>query len=260
MRLERKNHETNPIARFPFGPVPRLWGPAHPRRRWHPGGRHESRSRYSHRRSPARQPDTRACHARGGSTADGAGHGVGRSDRRHLDGIAAAESLPAEEIVPDLANQAVLALKNRDMPAVAALVHPISGLRFTPYAYVQPSDLVFPTDQLPGLFEDPTAYHWGAYDGTGEPIDLTFAQYYEDFVYDQDYAQAEEVGYNERLGTGNSIDNSQEFYSGAFVVEYYFSGFDPQYAGMDWRSLRLVFQQHEGTWYLVGIIHDEWTI
>ena len=134
------------------------------------------------------------------------------------------------------------------------------GLRFTPYAYVQPSDLVFPTQQIPGLFDDAAVYHWGVYDGSGEPIDLTFAQYYEDFVYDQDYAQAEEVGYNERLGSGNSIENSQAFYPDAFVVEYHFSGFDPQYAGMDWRSLRLVFQQHEGAWYLVGIIHDEWTI
>jgi hypothetical protein len=174
--------------------------------------------------------------------------------------ISVEESLPPEEVVPDLANQAVLALKNRDMRALAALAHPVAGLRFTPYAYVQPSDVVFPAHRLPGVFEDLAVYHWGAYDGSGEPIDLTFAQYYEAFVYDQDFAQAEEVSYNQRLGTGNSIDNSQEFYPGAFVVEYYFSGFDPQYAGMDWRSLRLVFQQQEDTWYLVGIIHDEWTI
>jgi hypothetical protein len=43
------------------------------------------------------------------------------------------------------------------------------------------------------------------------------------------------------------------------IVEYYFPGFDPQYGGMDWRSLRLVFSDHGGTWYLAGIIHDEWT-
>ena len=165
-----------------------------------------------------------------------------------------------EEVVPNLASQAVLALKNRDMQALAALVHPVAGLRFTPYAYVQPSNLVLPAHQLPNVFEDATVYHWGVYDGSGEPMDLTFAQYYANFVYDQDYAQAEEVSHNQRLGTGNSIDNSREFYPGAFVVEYYFSGFEPQYAGMDWRSLRLVFQKHEGTWYLVGIIHDEWTI
>ena len=46
----------------------------------------------------------------------------------------------------------------------------------------------------------------------------------------------------------------------AMVVEYHFPGFDPQYGGLDWASLRLVFQEFEGRWVLVGIIHDEWTI
>ena len=41
-------------------------------------------------------------------------------------------------------------------------------------------------------------------------------------------------------------------------MEYYFSGFDPQYGGMDWRSLRLVFAPHGEGWALVGIVHDEW--
>jgi hypothetical protein len=43
------------------------------------------------------------------------------------------------------------------------------------------------------------------------------------------------------------------------IVEYYFPGFDPQYGGMDWRSLKLVFSQADGSWNLAGIIHDEWT-
>jgi hypothetical protein len=43
------------------------------------------------------------------------------------------------------------------------------------------------------------------------------------------------------------------------VVEYYFPGFDPQYEGMDWRSLRLIFLQDNDVWYLAGIVHDQWT-
>jgi hypothetical protein len=29
---------------------------------------------------------------------------------------------------------------------------------------------------------------------------------------------------------------------------------------MDWQSLRLVFEETAGNWYLVGIVHDQWTI
>ena len=62
-----------------------------------------------------------------------------------------------------------------------------------------------------------------------------------------------------RSALGSIIDNAQEVYPGATVVEYHFDGFDEQYAGMDWRSLRLVMHQDvDGDYELVGVIHDEW--
>lgn len=158
------------------------------------------------------------------------------------------------------AMQAVTALKYRDMTQLAALAHPTQGVRFSPYAYVQDTDLVFTPEQLVGLFADPTIYEWGAYDGSGEPIRLSFADYFQAFVFDHDFTEAEAISLNARLGWGNSIDNSREYYSGAMVVEFHFSGFDPEFQGLDWASLRLVFQEYAGRWVLVGIIHDQWTI
>jgi len=99
-----------------------------------------------------------------------------------------------------------------------------------------------------------------SYDGTGDPIGLTPAQYCQRFIYDRDYTQAREVSYNRPLGQGNSLNNSLAVYPRAAIVEYHFPGFDPQYGGMDWRSLRLVFERKGRAWYLVGIIHAEWTI
>ncbi len=164
------------------------------------------------------------------------------------------------EIVMARAREVVEALRDRDMERLSAMVHPVKGVRFSPYAFVQDSDLVFKPDQLISLLSDPTKYMWGYYDGSGLPIEMTFEEYYGRFVYDQDYANAEQVSYNERIGPGNTIDNSLEYYPGASVVEYHFSGFDPALGGMDWKSLRLVFQQEGSVWYLVGIIHDEWTV
>ena len=168
--------------------------------------------------------------------------------------------LSPEEAVSALGAQVLTALKAQDLATVAALAHPTQGVRFSPYAFVRDEDLVFTPAQLQGLFADPTLYEWGVYDGSGEPIQLTFAAYYQKFVFDHDYTTAVAVSVNERLGMGNSIDNSQEYYPGAMVVEYHFPGFDPQYGGLDWTSLRLVFQEFEGRWVLVGIIHDQWTI
>ena len=173
----------------------------------------------------------------------------------------AATAIPADPqvVVRELADKAVLALKEGNIRVLSSMVHPANGLRFSPYSYVHAEDLFFIAAELPSLMDNPNQYVWGAYDGSGEPINLTFADYFARFVYDVDFASAPEVSINERLGQGNTIDNAAEFYPGALIVEYHFPGFDDQYQGMDWRSLRLVFQDYKGRWVLVGIIHDEWT-
>ena len=167
------------------------------------------------------------------------------------------------EAIAARAGQAIMALKERDLAELSGLVHPDNGVRFSPYTYVRASadgDLVFSATEVPDLWNDPTIHRWGVYDGSGEPIDLTFREYFGQFVYDVDFARPDVVGFDETVGQGNTINNIAEVYPEAIAVEYHFEGFDPQYAGMDWRSLRLIFEESKGTWYLVGIVHDEWTI
>jgi hypothetical protein len=168
--------------------------------------------------------------------------------------------LSTQQIILERAFVVINALKEKDMGRLVELVHPQMGLRFSPYATVKDSDQVFQAAQVAGLMTDPTVYLWGHFDGSGEPINLTFADYYAKFVYDEDFTNAPQIALNHRLGMGNSIDNISEYYQEAMVVEFYFPGFDPQYEGMDWRSLRMVFLQSNGSWYLAGLVHDQWTI
>jgi hypothetical protein len=163
------------------------------------------------------------------------------------------------QTILELSGQVLQALKSQDFILLSSYVHPGDGVRFSPYAYVQDTDQVFTNEKVANILADRSVYTWGAYSGTGEPINLSFLDYYSKFIYDEDFANAPQVTLNHRLSSGNSIDNSPEFYPGSMIVEYYFPGFDPQYGGMDWRSLRLAFSEENNTWYLVAIIHDEWT-
>jgi len=166
-----------------------------------------------------------------------------------------------KSIIEKRSTNVLTAIKNYDLEKLASAVHPDKGVRFSPYGYVDvDKDLVFTAEKVKKLATDSTLYHWGYYDGSGEPIRLKFSDYYKKFIYDVDFLNAEQVGYNKTLGHGNSLNNSFEVYKNSIIVEYYFSGFDPQYGGMDWRSLRLVFEKKNDVWYLVGIIHDQWTI
>jgi len=168
----------------------------------------------------------------------------------------------AKTIIAHRAEKVLLALKTKDMARLATFVHPEKGLRFSPYEYVNMgADLVFRRNQLQSLWASKKLHAWGEYDGSGAPIQLTFRAYYQGFVYDHDYAKAKHVGFNsEIMGHGNMRNNIREVYRRAIVVEYHFAGFDPQRKGMDWKSLWLVFEKKNQMWYLVGIVHGEWTI
>jgi hypothetical protein len=167
----------------------------------------------------------------------------------------------AKQIIARRASQTLLALKNKDMAKLSTIVHPQKGVRFSPYSYVHLNhDLVFRANELKNLLNDERKHTWGIYAGRDDSIRLSLAEYYERFVYDVDFIKAPKVGYNSIIGKGNMPNNDFQSYPQGIIVEYHFPGFDEKYTGMDWRSLRLVFEEEKGNWYLVGIIHDQWTI
>lgn len=167
----------------------------------------------------------------------------------------------AKSVISNTADQVINALRDKNAEKLAQFVHPVKGVRFTPYTYVQvDQDIVMDQAAIKNFFYDENQYLWGYYDGTGCEIILTPTEYYQKFIYSHDFANAEQVGYNEVLSFGNMLENQFEIYDNPIIVEYYFSGFNPDYVGMDWRSLRLVFEQYEDDWYLVGIISNQWTI
>ncbi len=152
-------------------------------------------------------------------------------------------------------------LEDQDMNSLSSFIHPNKGVRFTPYAYIDlQEDLFFTSQQISGLLQSSQVYNWGNYDGTGDPIDLSFSDYYNLFIYDVDFANPHMIGNNVMIGTGNSINNIGQTYPNGEFVEFHFTGFDPGLFEMDWKSLRLVFEEFNGAWYLVGIVHDQWTI
>lgn len=166
----------------------------------------------------------------------------------------------AETALSKSADQVMTLLKNKDFEKLAEFAHS-KGVTFSPYAYVdRQKDITLSKQQLRDGFKDDTLYRWGEFDGSGKPISMNFEKYYKTFIYTSDFAAAPWVGYNQSKSEGNTLNNATSQYKGAVIVEYYFDGVHPDYAGMDWESLRLVFQQEGNTWVLSGIIHDQWTI
>lgn len=163
------------------------------------------------------------------------------------------------------ATAVLAALKAKDMRSLAALAHPTHGVRFSAYAYVDTaSDVVLAPAELTRAMVDPKVRVWGVHDGKGDPIKETFASYYRTFVWTHDFTTAPDVSVDRALGGGNTMDNLADAYPKGHFVELHFPGFDKKFDGMDWESLRLVFEEVPGDAgsevMLVGIVHAEWTI
>lgn len=152
-------------------------------------------------------------------------------------------------------------LRERRIESLADVVHPELGLRLAPYAHLSEDDVILSAGQLLNAWRGERVIRWGRYDGSGEPIELSLPDYFEEFVYDADFA-AGRVGVNRRLGRGNTVSNLEQVYPEAEFVEFHRAGSE-RYAGLDWRSLRLVLRARprpEEGWWLLALVHDQWTI
>ncbi|MBO9600775.1 MAG: hypothetical protein J7559_23505 [Cohnella sp.] len=170
------------------------------------------------------------------------------------------DSASSEAQLKAAAQDVIEYLRERDLDALAPLIDSKLGLRFSPYPYMNTeSDQVFQADALPD-FKDSKKLKWGMEDGSGEPIELSFRDYYEKFVYNKDFSAAPSIGVNTLVSKGATTFNVADVYPNASFVEYHFPGFDTEMEGMDWQSLILVFIPAEGDWKLAAIVHGQWTI
>lgn len=159
------------------------------------------------------------------------------------------------------AEEALELLKAEDYAALSRLVHPAKGVTLTPYSTVSADcDQTLTADEVSRLGEDTQELVWGLMDGSGAPIRATGREYFARFVFNADYTQAPEIGVDRVLMSGNALENISDAYPQARFVDYSFPGINPELEGFDWCSLKLVFEPWENQWYLIGLVHGEWTI
>ncbi len=166
-----------------------------------------------------------------------------------------------DSLLTETGKQVLLVLKNKDYKGLAAFFDDQQKVRFSPYGYIDTvSHRQFSKAEFDTLVTNNKPTLWGSYDGSGDPMQLTPTQYFEKFVYNADFLNAEKTAIDSVIGKGNSLVNIDKIYPGARFIEYHFSGFDKKYGGMDWTSLRLVFKETGRSYKLIAIVHDQWTI
>ncbi len=165
-----------------------------------------------------------------------------------------------DAVLVDLSRDILKALKARDYRTLAGYVHPVHGVRCTPYSFVDTGkDRVLKAADILNISQSKKKLLWGDYDGSGEPIRMTCADYFNRFVYDADFPGKGNISVNKVIQSGNTVNNVDLAYPGSDFVEFMIPMVDPKYEGADWRALILVFKKEGDRHYLIGIIHNEFT-
>lgn len=167
--------------------------------------------------------------------------------------------LSKDEALKQLNEEIVQTLKDKDYKRFSDFIHPEKGVRFSMYAFVNPKeDKNFSKSDFMKYQPTKTLFTWGTLDGSGELYKATIDNYLTKWVYSKDFATGQ-VAFNEFLGKGNSLNNLKAIYPKADFTENYMKGSEAN-AEMDWKSLRLVFEELNGKYYLVAVVNDQWTI
>jgi hypothetical protein len=163
----------------------------------------------------------------------------------------------ARRIIEALGNHVATAITRKDIALLESFTHPDKGVMFAAYAGIGSDNVVL--KHLTTAYESDRTLVWGYSDGTGDPINLSFREFFDRYIY-WDLRTAKEVGFNRVIGRGNNCDNALQYFPNSITVEYHDPGTNGQLLKIGWRSSRLVFQEKKGTWYLVAVVNDQWTI
>lgn len=193
---------------------------------------------------------------------------VGKPIPNEIDSIAQTKTDSADiiknnankEVVLKQTNDEVLkALKAKDYTTFASLIHPEKGIRFSMYAFVDTKgDKHFSKADFEKYQPTKTLFTWGAHDGSGDPYKATINEYLGKWVFSKDFT-ASQYSLNKFIGGGNSLNNLQEIYPKDDFTENYIKGTE-KYGEMDWKTVRFVFEEFQGKYYLIAVINDQWTI
>ena len=167
-----------------------------------------------------------------------------------------------EEIKENLLKKSeaiLILLKTHDWDEFSNHVHP-DGLTFSFYAALGAdpnNNLTFTKKELE-LFNTPNLEHIWGMDHSEKQFIMPINEYVDNYLFKYmgnrtvDYS---EVNFNKSVvESGGVINTIPEKFPRAKYVEYFSPNTSEEYP--DWQALRLVFEEYNGAWYLMGIVRD----
>ena len=146
--------------------------------------------------------------------------------------------------------------------ALSNVAHPEFGVVFSPSATVTlNTNKCFRSEQIAAFGSDHNVYVWGVQESKGEPIEMTPANYFTEYILAKNYVNAPVIGINHIVKSGNALENITEVFPDIKFVDFHIPGGDKDSTeDLSWTSLRLGFEEYEGKLWLTLILNSRWTV
>jgi|GEM_PF-2300693 len=161
------------------------------------------------------------------------------------------------DVIERTSKNVIEVIVNKHISKLAHYVHPTKGVILSPYVFIQDDAIILNAKEVEQMFEDTKVYTWGTHAGSGMPIQLTKEQYFDQYLYDQQFQFPDELNINNVKQRGTMVNELQEKFPGSYIVEYHLYGKENELA---WKSINLIFEKdQQGEWKLIAIVNDQWT-
>ncbi len=177
-----------------------------------------------------------------------------------LDEASGMDTVQIDTSFIDFSNEMIDLLATNELIKFSEHFHPIKGCAFLPYTFLTDETQKFTTSTFGAQLELNEKLMWGSQDGSGDSIVYTVANYIKAYVYDFDYKnKSSDFHFNSDLAFSNTQNNISDAFPDADFMEFYYDG-TIEYEGMDWKSLIFYVEKLDNTYYLVAVVHNQWTI
>jgi len=162
------------------------------------------------------------------------------------------ESFNEDVTVEDVANYLLKRLQERNLLAISALTHDELPVKISPKVRLDSNTFSIDGKLFSKLALTNETIRWYGMMASGEPLELNFEDYWDQYVWNKDYSKAI-LTFNKFENRSSVENNIKSHFPDCDIVEAFLKG-DQE---LSWQSLILVFKVHEGKHYLVGLIHDQ---
>lgn len=155
-----------------------------------------------------------------------------------------------EDLFIEKTNILLKTLKFQNFRVLQDMIHPILGVKLSPYSYILEQDKIIHAHELLTYYNNDVIYNWG-YKGNMEIINLTFPDYYDTYIYNQDFANYDNLYFNKLSIPLQTLDNTRKFYQNSIIMEVQIN----YQENNNYDILRLIFETYKNKWYLIGIVN-----